>query len=116
MLSNFEKAYRAFLDDELKQSRIISYTSQKAISLDIYNASQEPLHFKDYKIDFVVDTGSCVEWVEVKGFQTNDWLNKWQLAKHLFYDYIDHKKNAKLVLITGSAKSMKRDVVEHYYT
>jgi len=115
MLSNFEKAYKAYLDDKIDKGNIITYTQQKAISLVVYSAQQEPLHFKDYKIDFVVDTGDCIEWVEVKGFQTNDWLDKWQLAQHLFYDYIDKTRNAKLVLVTGSAARMQRKVIKSYY-
>ena len=115
MLSNFEKAYKAYLDDEIDQGNIINYTQQKAIHLVVYNSQKEPLHFKDYKIDFVVDTGDCINWVEVKGFQTNDWLNKWQLAQHLFYDYIDKSKNANLVLVTGSAENMHSKIVKSYY-
>tara|TARA_R110002020_G_scaffold444120_1_gene655463 strand:- start:4398 stop:4748 length:351 start_codon:yes stop_codon:yes gene_type:complete len=115
MLSNFEKAYKAYLDDEIDKGNIITYTQQKAINLIVYNASQELLHFKDYKIDFVVDTRDAVEWVEVKGFQTNDWLNKWQLAQHLFYDFIDKSKNAKLVLVTGKAEKMHSKIVKSYY-
>lgn len=115
MLSNFEKAYKAYLDDEIDKGNIITYTQQKAINLIVYNTSQEPLHFKDYKIDFVVDTGDVIEWVEVKGFQTNDWLNKWQLAQHLFYDYIDKSKNANLVLVTGNAKKKHIKIVKSYY-
>jgi len=80
-----------------------------------YIYDRQPLHFKDYKIDFVVDTGDCIEWVEVKGFQTNDWLNKWQLAQHLFYDYIDKSKNANLVLVTGNAEKKHIKIVKSYY-
>ncbi len=67
MRSNIEKSYKAYLDDEIDKGNIITYTEQKAINLVVYNASQEPLHFKSYKIDFVVDTGDCINWVEVKG-------------------------------------------------
>jgi hypothetical protein len=115
MRSKIEKSYKAYLDDEIDQGNIISYTQQKAINLVVYNSSQEPLHFKDYKIDFVVDTGNCIEWVEVKGFQTNDWLNKWQLAQHLFYDFIDKSKNANLVLVTGNHNNMNSKIVKSYY-
>jgi len=115
MLSKFEKAYKAFLDNEIDQGHIISYIEQKEITLTIYNASHELLNYKHYSIDFVVDTGACIEWVEVKGFRTNDWLNKWQLAQHLFYDFVDKSKNAKLVLVTGSATSMQTKIVKTYY-
>lgn len=115
MRSEVEKSYKRDLDKEIDKGNIISYTEQKAIHLVIYNASQEPLHFKDYKIDFVVDTGDTIDWVEVKGFQTNDWLNKWQLAQHLFYDYIDKSKNANLVLVTGKADNMHSKIVKSYY-
>lgn len=116
MRSDVEKSYKHDLDKEIDKGNIISYTEQKAIHLVVYNGSQQPLHFKDYKIDFVVDTGDTIEWVEVKGFQTNDWLNKWQLAQHLFYDYIDKSKNAKLVLVTGNAKKKKHiKIVKSYY-
>jgi len=115
MRSEIEKKYKDDLDKEIDKGNIISYTEQKAIHLVVYNASQEPLHFKDYKIDFVVDNGDAIEWVEVKGFQTNDWLNKWQLAQHLFYDFIDKSKNANLVLVTGKAKNMHSKIVKSYY-
>lgn len=115
MRSEVEKSYKDDLDKEIDEGNIISYTEQKAIPLIVYNASQEPLHFKDYKIDFVVDTGDVIEWVEVKGFQTNDWLNKWQLAQHLFYDYIDKSKNANLVLVTGNAAKKHVKIVKSYY-
>ncbi len=115
MRSEVEKSYKDDLDKEIDKGNIISYIEQKAIPLVVYNALQEPLHFKDYKIDFVVDTGDCIEWVEVKGFQTNDWLNKWQLAQHLFYDFIDKSKNANLVLVTGNAKKKLIKVVKSYY-
>ena len=115
MRSEVEKSYKDDLDKEIDKGNIISYTEQKAIHLIVYNAAQEPLHFKDYKIDFVVDTGDCIEWVEVKGFQTNDWLNKWQLAQHLFYDYIDKSKNANLVLVTGNRDKKHIKIVKSYY-
>ena len=115
MRSEVEKSYKDDLDKEIDKGNIISYTQQKAIPLVVYNASQEPLHFKSYKIDFVVDTGDTINWVEVKGFQTNDWLNKWQLAQHLFYDYIDKSKNANLVLVTGNATKKHIKIVKSYY-
>ena len=116
MRSKVEKSYKGDLDKEIAKGNIISYTKQKAIPLVVYNASQEPLHFKSYKIDFVVDTGDSIDWVEVKGgFETNDWLNKWQLAQHLFYDYIDKSKNANLVLVTGNATKKHVKIVKSYY-
>ncbi len=115
MRSEVEKSYKDDLDKEIDKGNIISYIEQKAIHLIVYNGSQQPLHFKDYKIDFVVDTGDSIDWVEVKGFQTNDWLNKWQLAQHLFYDYIDKSKNANLVLVTGKAEKMHSKIVKSYY-
>lgn len=116
MRSEVEKSYKVYLDKEIDEGNIISYTQQKAIPLVVYNASQEPLHFKSYKIDFVVDTGDCINWVEVKGgLETNDWINKWQLAQHLFYDYIDKSKNANLVLVTGNAKKKHIKIVKSYY-
>lgn len=116
MRSEVEKSYKDDLDKEIDNGNIITYTEQKAIHLIVYNASQEPLHFKSYKIDFVVDTGDCINWVEVKGgLETNDWLNKWQLAQHLFYDYIDKSKNANLVLVTGNVKKKHIKIVKSYY-
>jgi hypothetical protein len=116
MRSKIEQSYKDDLDKEIDKGNIISYTEQKAIHLVVYNGSQQPLHYKSYKIDFVVDTGDCIEWVEVKrGLETNDWLNKWQLAQHLFYDYIDKSKNAKLVLVTGNPTQKHIKIVKSYY-
>lgn len=54
-------------------------------------------HITNYFIDFkVVYSDNHVELIEVKGFETNDWILKWRLTEALL-DEIE--PGAKLVLV-----------------
>ncbi len=55
------------------------------------------IHITNYFIDFKVEySDGRVELIEVKGFETNDWLLKWKLTEALI-DEIE--PGAKLVLV-----------------
>lgn len=114
--SKLEATYGYNLELLLRAGKIVSYIRQKALELNIYNASGEAFLWRKYKIDFVVDTGDCVEYIEVKGYPTPEWKQKWDITEHIFFDLLaDKSKNAKLVLVTGSATRMQRKVVKSYY-
>jgi len=87
--SQMEANYAVELDWRIKAGEIKEYTRQYKLSLDVNGR-----HIANYYVDFmVVLSNDIVEYHEVKGFPTPEWLLKWKLAKAI-YGY------EKFVLIT----------------
>lgn len=56
-------------------------------------------HICNYYIDFkVIYSNGRIEFVEVKGFETNEWRLKWKLTTALWPKIKGVEKNAELVL------------------
>lgn len=91
--SKLEYEYSLILDDLLRRKQIIGYNRQVAI--DLYGENKTRIC--SYKLDYVVHhLDGSLEYVEVKGFQTNTWRIKWKLAK----DWLKSQPaGTKLVLI-----------------
>lgn len=78
--SKFEAAYAKELDWRLKAKDIKSWERQVKISLDVNGK-----HICNYFIDFkVIHNDDSVEYVEVKGFETDVWRLKWKLFEAIF--------------------------------
>ena len=78
--SGKEAAYARELDLRIKAGEIWRWERQKKISLDIGE-----YHICNYFIDFVVHhKDGTVEYVEVKGFETEVWRLKWKLFEALY--------------------------------
>ncbi len=67
------------LDFRLKAGDIKSWERQKKISLDVNGH-----HITNYYIDFVLThNDGTLEFLEVKGFETDVWRMKWKLFESL---------------------------------
>ena len=78
--SKKEAAYAAELDLRVKAKDIKGWERQKKISLDING-----YHICNYYMDFVVEhNDGTFEYVEVKGFETEEWRLKWKLTEAIF--------------------------------
>ena len=89
--SKKEAAYAAELDLRKKAGDIIGWERQVKISLDVNG-----YHICNYYIDFVVQcTDGVIEYVEVKGFETDMWRLKWKLFEALYGKEI----NTRLVVV-----------------
>ena len=89
--SKKEAGYAGELDLMIKAGEIESWQRQKRISLDV-----DDFHICNYYIDFIVcHNDGTIEYVEVKGFETEVWRLKWKLFEALY----SNKKNIKLTVI-----------------
>jgi len=62
---------------DLKQKEFKKWDRQHKIELRAYNK-----HICNYYIDFVITHhDGTLEYIEVKGFETNTWRMKWKLTK-----------------------------------
>lgn len=78
--SKKEAGYAAELDLRIKANDIKSWTRQECIRLDVNG-----FHICNYYIDFVVThNDGSLEYVEVKGFETEVWRLKWKLFESLY--------------------------------
>lgn len=78
--SKKEASYAAELDLRLKANDIKSWERQVKISLDVNG-----FHICNYYIDFVIThLDDSLEYVEVKGFETDVWRMKWKLFEALY--------------------------------
>ena len=90
--SNFEAKYAEELDWRLKAKEITSWERQVKIPLDVYGK-----HICNYYIDFkVYYPDGTVEYVEVKGFETQLWAMKWKLFEAIFNEI---EPEAKLLIV-----------------
>lgn len=73
--SRLESNYAADLDLRLKAGEFKSWDRQKTMRLEAYGK-----HICNYRIDFVITHhDDTLEYVEVKGFETDVWRIKWKL-------------------------------------
>lgn len=80
--SKFEAGYAAGLDIRKKTGDIRSWERQVKIPLDVNGK-----HIANYFIDFkILHNDGIVEYVEVKGFETDTWRLKWKLFDALYGD------------------------------
>lgn len=78
--SKFEASYAKDLDWRIKAGEIKSWIRQAKISLDVNGK-----HICNYYIDFVVKhNDDSLEYVEVKGFETEVWRLKWKLFEAIY--------------------------------
>lgn len=77
--SKLEAKYAQDLDWRLKAKDIKSWKRQVKISLDVNGK-----HICNYYIDFVIThNDDSIEYIEVKGFETQVWKLKWKLFQAL---------------------------------
>jgi len=77
-----EANYAEELDWRVKAKDIKSWERQIKISLDVNG-----FHICNYYVDFkIIHNDGSVEYVEVKGFETEVWRLKWKLFEALIND------------------------------
>ena len=92
--SKKEASYAMELDWRVKAGELKSWTGQHKFELYV---NEEKIC--NYYIDFrAVRSDGVIEYIEVKGFETNVWRLKWRITKAVFNDLTKGEK-AKLVLI-----------------
>lgn len=88
-----EASYAMELDWRIKAGEVKSWSTQHKFSLDINET-----HICNYYIDFRVElTDGSIEYVEVKGFETDLWRMKWRITKAILHEIAE--PNARLRLI-----------------
>lgn len=91
--SQLEANYAMELDWRIKAGEIKQWKPQHKLSLDINGK-----HWRNYFIDFRVEcTDGTIEYVEIKGFPTEVWKQKWDITIILF-DQLTEGEHAKLFL------------------
>lgn len=81
--SRKEATYAIELDWRIKAGEITKWERQHKISIDVNG-----IHICNYYIDFkVYYPNEKIEYVEVKGFETDLWRLKWRLSKAMYPDY-----------------------------
>lgn len=92
--SKMEASYAMELDWRLKAGEVKSWTGQ--YKFELYVNSEK---ICNYYIDFrVLRTDGVIEYVEVKGFETDLWRLKWRITNAVFED-LTKGEEAKLVLV-----------------
>lgn len=82
-MSGKEARYAMYLDAEKAAGRIVDYTRQFKMSLDLNG-----VHIANYYADFLVEhTNGVMEIVDIKGVVTDLFRLKWKLAQSLYPDY-----------------------------
>jgi len=93
--SKKEAAYAQELDLRIKAKDIKSWTRQHRIDIKVNG-----YHICNYYIDFVIThNDGLLEYIEVKGFQTDLWRLKWKLVEAI-WDKKLKTGEIKLTLIT----------------
>ena len=88
-----EANYAMELDWRIKAGEVKEWIPQYKLELRVNDA-----HWRNYFIDFkVICTDGTVEYVEVKGFPTEVWKQKWDITVIIF-DELTVGENAKLYL------------------
>lgn len=78
--SKREARQAAELDLLVRAKEIRSWDRQKKVSLDV-NGS----HITNYVVDFLVQhNDGTLEYIEVKGLPTPEWILKWKLFKAIY--------------------------------
>ena len=83
--SKLEAKYAMDLDLRLKGNDIKSWERQVKISIDVNGE-----HICNYYIDFIIThNDGILEYVEVKGMETQEWRLKWKLCLAIMKDQIE---------------------------
>ena len=81
--SKFEAGYAESLDWMLKNKEIKGWERQVKLELKVNG-----FHITNYYIDFIIThLDGTKEFVECKGYETNEWLTKWRLLEATFEDF-----------------------------
>lgn len=89
--SKKEAAYAAELDLRKRAGDIKDWKRQVKISLDVNG-----YHITNYYVDFMIEhNDTSLEYVEVKGFETDVWRLKWALFEALY----SHLPNVALTVV-----------------
>lgn len=92
--SKKEASYAMELDWLIKAGEVIKFERQHRFDLEVNGK-----HICKYYIDFkVYYSDGHIEYVEVKGFETDVWRLKWRITEALF-DELTKGENGRLVLI-----------------
>lgn len=85
--SKMEAGYAESLDLRKMAKDIKDWKRQVKISLDVNGH-----HISNYFVDFMIEhNDGSIEYVEVKGFETPEWVMKWRLFEALYSDLVDVK-------------------------
>lgn len=103
--SGMEADYGAYLDTLVLAKQIRGYRRQVIVSLDVRDHHGKLHHIANMRVDFAVEHNGTMapdgslEWVEVKGFATPEWLLKKKLFLALYPDrpYTVIGKQAKAI-------------------
>lgn len=92
--SKKEASYAMELDWKIKAGLVEKWERQVKLDLRVNDH-----HICKYYIDFkVYYTDGHIEYVEVKGFETDVWRLKWRVTEAIFDELIGDE-NARLVLV-----------------
>ena len=101
--SKFEASYAAELDLRQKAGEIIKWEKQKTLDLKVNGK-----HITSYKIDFIVHyPDGHREFVETKGYPTQEWVIKWRLLEAVFEDFKENPDDNMLLVKQNSMKYFK---------
>jgi hypothetical protein len=90
-MSKKEAAYAQELDLRKKAKDIVDWKKQVKIRLDSNGA-----HICNYYIDFEIEhNDGLIEFVEIKGFETELWRLKWKLFESIY----GNNPNYKLTIV-----------------
>ena len=89
--SKKEAGFAQELVFRVRSGDVKSWSRQKKISLDVNG-----YHICNYYIDFVIEhNDGTLEYVEVKGFETEVWRLKWKIFEATY----SHLPNIKLTVV-----------------
>ena len=92
--SKKEAQYAAELDWRIKAKEVKSWTRQHRFDLRV-NGELICKYYIDFRAEL---TDGTIEYIEVKGFETDVWRLKWKLTKAIFNE-LTEGEDAKLVLV-----------------
>ncbi len=92
--SKKEAGYAMELDWRIKAGEVKEWTRQHRLDLRV-NGELICKYYIDFRAEL---TDGTIEYIEVKGFETDVWRLKWKLTKAIF-DELTEGEDAKLVLI-----------------
>lgn len=92
--SKFEASYAEKLEWRRKAGEITDIKRQHKIDIRVNGK-----HWRDYLIDFRIElSDGRIEYIEVKGFPTKEWKQKWDLLTILKDEILE--PNSELILVT----------------
>jgi len=93
--SKKEARYAEDLDWRVKSGELIKWERQVKLDLSINNQ-----HITNYFIDFKeYHVGGDIIYVEVKGFETQEWRLKWKITEALWPNIEGVEEHAQLIIL-----------------